>query len=609
MSRSARSSKQKQQQQQLLRLAANQLQAGALDQADQLCRKLLRLAPSHFEARCLTAQIAQRRHQHAKAMQIVNQLIEQFPNRAEPSVIAGEIAQDAAGPQQAEAWFRKAAQAPDGDSSRAWLALGHGAMQRFDSEAAVVAYTNALKQRPDDPAIEAALANALTTHGLAKQAIPHYENALQAEPSDNTARAHYASTLRQIGRFDQARANYEQALKNDPHALNAIVGLIELELAVGDSDRALTLVQQALEAGLSHPDLTVSYSRLLQQAGEVDQAIAFVEQQLNNAQSMPAGYRSILHMTLGSLYEKAQQYEQAFTHYRRGNDLNPRRFEPADYEEFIGKFIKSFASDVMKTIPRSTCESAVPTCIVGMPRSGTSLTEQILGCHPNVYAAGELNRFHQLALNLPSALNASIPYPECATHITQQALDTLAQQYLDHIRALAGDDTITCITDKMPHNFMHLGLIRSVFPNARIIHVMRHPLDTCMSIYATRLSPAHSYAHRLDDIAAAYTQYRRLMAHWQTVLPGTDDWLLTLRYDDLVTDQENQTRRLLEHCRLPWDDRCLEFHKSERVVTTASMDQVRQPLHTGSVNRHARFKAHLHTIEKSLAPFVDQWHT
>lgn len=611
VSRSART-----RQDQLLTLAMRQYQDGSLEQAEHLAGKLLRRAPDHFAALCLTARVALARGQHDKAMQIVRRILERFPNRAEPYVIAGEVAHASGRVHQADAWYRKALAAPEGDASSAWVAVGRMALDRFDSETAVTAFRKALELTPDDDEIESALADALATHGLARQAVPHYESVLARKPENHAVRTRYAATLRQLGRFDEADDHYAQVLRHAPTSNRAIIGMIELQLALNNHGKAHALAQQAIDSGVRHPELTVSYARLLQRAGRLNDAIACITGHLRDDAMMPAGYRSILHMTLASLYEKAGQYDTAFVHYRTGNDLNPRRFSASEYAEFIGTIIKAFAVDRMQTIPSGTCTSDLPIFIVGMPRSGTSLTEQILGCHPDVYAAGELNLFHQLALELPAVLDTDRPYPECISQMNAEALDRLARQYLDHVKQLAGDRPVLRITDKMPHNFMHLGLIRRVFPRARVIHVMRHPLDTCFSIYATRLSPAHTYAHRLEDIAAAYTQYRRLMTHWQHALVGDgattlpeSDWMYTLRYEDLVANPEPQIRRLLDHCGLPWDARCLEFHKSERIVMTASMDQVRQPLNAGSLNRHIRFERYLRDIEAMLSDFIIDWNS
>jgi hypothetical protein len=233
--------------------------------------------------------------------------------------------------------------------------------------------------------------------------------------------------------------------------------------------------------------------------------------------------------------------------------------------------------------------------IVGMVRSGTSLVEQILSSHPDVHGAGELPDIIQITNGLQDFLGASAPYPECLSLLKQEHLDALAQHYLEHLKQISPD--ARRVVDKMPGNFMHLGLIEMLFPEARVIHCMRDPVDTCLSAYFQDFSRSHPYAYDLSNLGAFYRAYLKVMAHWRKILRLP---LFELQYEDLIANQEQVSRALIEFCGLEWDDRCLQFHETQRFVGTASYDQVNRPLYKQSVARWKRYERHLGPLLAAL---------
>jgi hypothetical protein len=232
-----------------------------------------------------------------------------------------------------------------------------------------------------------------------------------------------------------------------------------------------------------------------------------------------------------------------------------------------------------------------PVFIVGMPRSGTSLIEQILSSHPEIHGAGELPDLENLIF--ASATEAGLPaerYPEVAAGMSSQALLRLGQAYTEKVWKLGPG--ATCITDKMMSNFTHIGMIRNMFPGAKIIHVQRDPMDSCFSCYATLFAKNNlDFTYDLGSLGRYYVRYMELMQHWMHVLPAGS--ILPLRYENLVKDTEGEARRLLDYLQLPWDPRCLNFHANTRVVRTASAAQVRRPIYKSSVARWERFKTQL----------------
>jgi len=243
----------------------------------------------------------------------------------------------------------------------------------------------------------------------------------------------------------------------------------------------------------------------------------------------------------------------------------------------------------MKTASRS---GRRPVFIVGMPRSGTSLAEQILSVHPEVQAAGELETIHRIAAGLQLAVPRAAPYPGGALSLSRGDLDNLVKRYLDELPAEGRDRPV--FTDKMPQNFLHLGFIRQLFPDARIVHCTRDARDTCFSCFSYDFRGEHAYAGDLVTLGEYFLQYRRLMQHWEGVL---DLPLHELSYENMIADQEGETRKLLEFCGLEWDERCLDFHTARRFVLTSSYNQVRRPLYSSSIGRWKHY-------EKQLQPLI-----
>lgn len=239
-------------------------------------------------------------------------------------------------------------------------------------------------------------------------------------------------------------------------------------------------------------------------------------------------------------------------------------------------------------------ESA-PVFIVGMPRSGTTLVEQILASHPQVAAAGELDHFALSAQDLPALLDKAAPYPECAAELSRGEEDLLGRAYLKGLREAAGAAPI--MTNKLPFNVLRLGLIAMMFPRARIIHCTRDPMETCLSIYLQNFAVQQTWATDLGDLGRYDRAYRTLMAHWSRCLPLR---VFELGYEDLVAAPEARIAALLAFLDLPWDSRCLRFHETPRPVVTPSLWQVRQPIYTRSVGRWRRYAHHLGPLRTAL---------
>jgi tetratricopeptide (TPR) repeat protein len=362
-----------------------------------------------------------------------------------------------------------------------------------------------------------------------------------------------SNILKEQGKFDDAMAHYGRAIAIRPDYAEAHYNRSEIKtFSKDDADLA------ALEALADGDDLPA------------DQALA-------------------IHFALAKALEDIGDHARAFEHLRKGNALKQRQInydEPALVNLFQ-RVSAVFDGNLFDRFRGEGNPSSVPIFVLGMPRSGSTLIEQILASHPQIHAAGELGDLEAAASRLLNHRDQATQYPECVPALDGAALRRLGQSYLASLPALA--DGRVRIVDKLPGNFVHIGLIRLILPNARIIHTMRDPIDTCVSCYSKLFTAGVSFSYDLAELGRHYRRYRELMTHWRSVLPP--DAILDVSYEDVVDDLEGQARRLIDYCGLPWDDRCLSFHRNSRPVKTASAVQVRKPLFRSSLQRWRRYEA------------------
>ena len=302
-----------------------------------------------------------------------------------------------------------------------------------------------------------------------------------------------------------------------------------------------------------------------------------------------------LQFTLARLCDTAKQYDRAFGHAHIANKLKGVNY---NHERRVQQFERQkavYTRDTIAPLPRSTVRSGLPVFIVGMPRSGTSLMEQILSCHSEVCARGETTDVADLTKKIDY-------YPDGVRNLSPEKLDALADGYVRRLRALA--PLASRFTDKMPGNYLYLGLINQVFPDARIINCRRDPRDICVSQYMLDFATGHYYSYNLETLAGAIKIYQDIMAYWHEVLPIS---ILDVRYEDLIADPRSQVAKILDFCGLEWEEACLAFHASKRQVVTASYDQVRQPLYTKSVARWKNYEKYLEPVNRILGLHGDSY--
>lgn len=449
-----------------------------------------------------------------------------------------------------------------------------------------------LALRPDHTDAQYNLASLLTDESPA-EAIPLLRQVIQARPALVDAYRLCAKALSKNAEHPAAVAVLELALNQtvDSADIRNDLGLVYLEM--GDILRA----RQAFEAAI---DLRPDHGHALYNLAFAVKAEAqpALLDKLENAVSKPGladDIKVLLHFASGHLHESAQNYDQAFTHFEQANRLKNADYRPDEIEAQFAAMRTVFTRDFFAARTFGA-DDTLPVIIVGMPRSGTTLVEQIIASHPQAAGAGELLMFNQMANSLSASLRTAEPYPVSVRHLNAAQAGQLAAHYRAELARRGGSDKVR-VCDKMPGNFVNLGLIALLFPRAKIIHCRRDPLNTCLSCFATNFTGYLPFTYSLESLGHYYRQYRDLMAYWETVLPMP---IHTVEYETLVAEPETEIRRLIDFVGLPWDERCRSPHQTQRSVSTASNVQVRQPIYQSSVSRAERFSDHLRPLRQAL---------
>lgn len=429
------------------------------------------------------------------------------------------------------------------------------------------------------------------------EAIESYSWALELKPNDVDAIEAIGKCYAKLGNAEKAIHFFNSALSIEPNRLKTLVAKAEFYLDEGKLELAKELAHHISSAYPKSPSGYILLSRIT----KIKSNDALIPELINTLETAPNDeVTSYIHFALGKIYDDLSNYSQAFNHYNQANQLRNKtlNYDHNTVELSFNEIIEFYNESFFNRWKGIGCESSQPVFIIGMPRSGTTLTEQILSSHPSAMGVGEVVFWVKSPSALPIKLQSEMAYPECVNLLSTNDCSDIAQMYLKTIANMTGDaQSILKVVDKMPHNFMFIGLIALIFPNAKIIHTRRHPIDTCLSIFFQSFSDLHNYSFSLQNIAHQYNQYERLMAHWHKVLPGR---ILDINYEDTIADPEYWSRKLIEHVGLEWDDACLSPHKIERSVKTASVWQVRQPIYKTSVERWRNYEPYIQPLIDGL---------
>ncbi|MBV8921420.1 sulfotransferase [Bradyrhizobium sp.] len=473
--------------------------------------------------------------------------------------------------------------------------LGNLYSELDNLQAAIFHYGRAVELRPTSAESHNNLGNALQKRGRHQEAIAHYRTAIRLKPNDASTLRNMGDAWRSLHRFDKAIASYRAALTSDPTDITAMNHLGGALMITGQIEDAARVYEAALKIQPQNVGVHFNYATAKRFVAG-DPRLPLLEDLAAREAQLPDEGRIALHFTLGKAYADLRDGERSFQHLDIANRIERQHltYDELSTLRLFDRIRDAFTKDILRTRSGAGHRSEAPIFVVGMPRSGTSLVEQILASHPRVYGAGEVNHFSTVTSSF--AARSRTQYPEMFFKLSDEELRELGKTYLAQISAPAA--SAARIVDKMPANFLSLGLIHLALPEARIIHVKRDPIDTCLSCFSLLFAEGQPFAYDLAEVGHYYKAYEALMAHWRSVLPpGT---MLEVQYEDLVGEMEGHARRLVRYCGLDWDDRCLSFHQTKRPVQTASLVQVREPVHSKSVGRWRLYGARLKPLLDAL---------
>lgn len=473
--------------------------------------------------------------------------------------------------------------------------LGVLAMEAGNHDAAFDFLERAVAARPKDPAVLNNYGNALSLVRRFEDATSHLERALAIKPDMADGWLNLGRTLNLAGQGDRALKCFDRLLKLKPDSQSAKSGISRAQLGLGRTKEAEDTARELIAAAPAGASGYVNLSNARKFKPD-DPEIARVEE-LIAAKDTSAKELRGLYFAAAKMCDDVGRYDDAFRYYDAANKMAAGKYDQKTLEQSYADLKKTYSRKFFEEHRAYGLDSERPVFIVGMPRSGTTLTETIVGAHPQAHAAGELETAKRCEREMADLVFKDEGPQKNARHLSWVGAEVLAQRYLDAIDRKTKNANAIRVTDKMPHNFQAVGLIALMFPKARIIHTRRNPFDTCLSIWQQNFNDAHTYSRNLTDLGHHYAHYLDLMEHWRDALPGR---MLEIDYEDLVENQEQVTRRLIDFVGLPWDDACLRPHELQRTVLTASVWQVRQPVYKRSAGRWKNYEAHLAPLREAM---------
>jgi tetratricopeptide (TPR) repeat protein len=586
---------------------------GRADEAIAAHRRALALRPDFPDAHAGLGLAQRRLGRLEDASASYRRAVVMKPDHAEALLSLGDVLLELGRLEPAAASYRRLVQLRPGHAE-AHNNLGIALRDLGQAAGAAESFRAAIASKPGNAEVHNNLGNALLDLGQIEEAVQSYGHAADLKPGYYKALSNLGTALRELGRLDEAAERYRQALALKPDEPEILANLAVVQRLQGRLASAETTLRCALESNPASSPVIFGLAELHTDQGRFADAEELFRQVfardgrsaaawagIPSLRKMGAGdadwiaraeqlaeeprrprERVQLHFAIGKYYDDVKQYDRAFANFRHANETVKTYRRPHDREQVSQtfEFVRQlYDRDWLDQATVRGVPAADPIFIVGMPRSGTSLAEQILASHPAVFGAGEISFWKTASLAVSSATLRDGP---------SEALSArYREEYLELLASLApGSERVV---DKMPVNFAHLGMIHAALPGARIIHMRRNPIDTCLSIYFQNFHVAHSYTNDLDDLAHYYDEYLAVMRHWDSILPA--DSILEVPYEALVRDPETWSRKMLAFARLPWHDACLDAHQTKRAVSTFSKWQVRQKINTASVERWRPYAA------------------
>ncbi len=517
-----------------------------------------------FQEEMLRAAEHEKQGEPAKAEQVYREILAKDPDHVESARLLAAIAVKHQMYRDAEVFLQRVVEnAPD--YARAWVDLSNVQHEQEKHAEAIYAAEQVLRLMP----------NAAESHML------------------------MANALGQAGRLDESIESYRRALKFAPSHPGVLSGLGHRLKTVGKQDESIAIYRQCLAANPLHTEAYWSLANLKTFRFK-DEEVAAMEALLTD-EGLSDENRVYVHNALGLEYEGRRDYDEAFMNFSTGNGIRRKSesYDPVDAEVINEAMIKRFSKEYFEQNQGNGLTDASPIFVVGLPRSGSTLIEQILASHSEVEGTHELGDLPRVVRAIPKVGKRNQRFPDSLEGLGPNSWANLGKQYIERTRKFRTDRPY--FIDKNPNNFIYAGLLKLMLPNAKIINARRHPLDSCFGSYKQLFASGQPFTYDLVELGDYYLNYQKLMDHWHEVLPGH---VLDVQYENVVADLETEVRRILEYCQLPFEDSCLRFHETDRAVKTASSEQVRQPIYSSSVNLWRNYENHLDLLIDTLEPLL-----
>ncbi len=455
-------------------------------------------------------------------------------------------------------------------------------------------YRELLDISPNNIEVLLKLSYLYITSGKSDSAIPLLTNAINLEPSNPNSYYNLGYAYQQQKELHLAINYYTAAISLKPDFSLAMNNLGISYQHIGDIKKANKCFKKAIDIDSNCFDAYFNYAQSHSFSRDDDQLVKTLEEKFN-LPSMSKQDKIKIHFTLGKAYNDLGNYKFAFENYKQGNSLKNHDFNIKAYSHYIDKIIDTFDDDLVKKLEVKRQKEQKFIFIVGMPRSGSTLIEQIISCHPRAHSAGEVGFIGEIVDDISDLLYAPDSYPSCISSANSSVLEDISNKILSLTKTQC--NFAEYIIDKSPVNFLHIGFIKILFPNSIVIHTQRDPIATCLSCYFQNFETQHQYTYDLRTLGQFYTQYHRLMSHWEKLFSNE---IIDIKYEELILNQEEKTRELILKCGLEWSDDYLSFYHSKNIISTASKWQTRQPIYKSSVSKHQNYLEFLEDLIQEL---------